>query len=85
MRRDKTIGSSLQAKAVLAPEAREILSDLEAWADICITSGAIPGTENGAVVADGTKCERCWRVLPEVGTNPKHPTLCIRCCEAVEP
>ena len=85
MRRDKTIGSSLQAKAVLAPEAREILTDLEAWADICITSGAIPGTENGAVVADGTKCERCWRVLPEVGNNPKHPTLCIRCCEAVEP
>jgi isoleucyl-tRNA synthetase len=85
MRRDKTIGSSLQAQAVLSPDAREILGDLEAWADICITSGAIPGTENAAAVADGTKCERCWRVLPEVGTNAKHPTLCIRCCEAVEP
>ncbi|MDE8344032.1 MAG: class I tRNA ligase family protein, partial [Acidocella sp.] len=36
-------------------------------------------------VAPGTKCERCWRVLPEVGSNKSHPTLCIRCCEAVAP
>ena len=31
----------------------------------------------------GQKCERCWRVLPEVGADQKHPTLCRRCCEAV--
>jgi isoleucyl-tRNA synthetase len=34
--------------------------------------------------APGTKCARCWRVLPEVGASAKHPTLCLRCEDAVE-
>jgi isoleucyl-tRNA synthetase len=34
--------------------------------------------------APGDKCERCWRVLEEVGTHPKHPTLCDRCNDAIE-
>ncbi|WP_207478076.1 isoleucine--tRNA ligase [Arenibaculum pallidiluteum] len=34
--------------------------------------------------ADGAKCERCWRVLPEVGTVAEHDTLCVRCSDAVE-
>jgi isoleucyl-tRNA synthetase len=83
MRREKVIGSSLQAEAVISAEALGLLSDKEVWADICITSGAVSGTANGAGLAAGQKCERCWRVLPEVGTQEKHPTLCIRCCEAV--
>ena len=31
--------------------------------------------------ADGAKCERCWRVLPEVGRD--HPDLCHRCADVV--
>jgi len=34
--------------------------------------------------ASGEKCERCWAVSPEVGTDAKHPTLCRRCADAVE-
>jgi isoleucyl-tRNA synthetase len=34
--------------------------------------------------AEGRKCARCWRVLPEVGEHGKHPTLCRRCVDAVE-
>jgi isoleucyl-tRNA synthetase len=34
--------------------------------------------------AAGEKCARCWRVLPEVGEDRKHPTLCRRCVDAVE-
>jgi isoleucyl-tRNA synthetase len=34
--------------------------------------------------APGTKCARCWRVLPEVGASAAHPTLCLRCEDAVE-
>jgi len=34
--------------------------------------------------APGAKCARCWRVLPEVGSQPGHPTLCARCADAVE-
>jgi isoleucyl-tRNA synthetase len=33
--------------------------------------------------ADGRKCERCWKVLPEVGKPPAKPGLCLRCTEAV--
>ena len=53
-----------------------------------------PGTAIGTVLpngetvwvekAPGTKCARCWRVLPEVGTVPAHPALCLRCTDAVE-
>ncbi len=25
------------------------------------------------------KCDRCWHHHPEVGTSPRHPTLCPRC------
>jgi isoleucyl-tRNA synthetase len=40
----------------------------------------------GAVIemARGEKCQRCWRVLPEVGTVPGHGDLCRRCADAVE-
>jgi isoleucyl-tRNA synthetase len=82
MRREKTIGSSLQAVAIIPEFGRELLG-AEDWADICITSGAQFSAGIGATEAPGQKCERCWRVLPEVGTVPAHPTLCLRCCEAV--
>ncbi len=85
MRRHKTIGSSLQAVAVMPHTARSLLSSLDEWADVCITSRAVFEETEGANISHGTKCERCWRVLPEVGTNPSHPTLCLRCCDAVEP
>ncbi|HEX6980833.1 MAG TPA: isoleucine--tRNA ligase [Alphaproteobacteria bacterium] len=48
---------------------------------------ALPDVPGVAVVfrpAAGDKCQRCWRVLPEVGQNPKHPALCNRCTDAVE-
>jgi isoleucyl-tRNA synthetase len=32
--------------------------------------------------AKGEKCERCWRVLPDVGTH-KHPATCQRCNDAL--
>jgi isoleucyl-tRNA synthetase len=44
------------------------------------------GTDVAAIfhLAPGAKCARCWRVLPEVGRSAKHPTLCLRCEDAVE-
>ncbi len=35
-------------------------------------------------LADGNKCERCWQVLPEVGTIEGHEDICRRCADAVE-
>jgi isoleucyl-tRNA synthetase len=33
--------------------------------------------------ADGKKCERCWRILPEVGQDATHPGLCERCVDVL--
>ena len=33
--------------------------------------------------AAGQKCERCWKVLPTVGGDAKHPTLCPRCASVI--
>jgi len=33
--------------------------------------------------ADGAKCQRCWRILPEVGNVPSHDDLCERCAGVV--
>jgi isoleucyl-tRNA synthetase len=70
----------------------------ETWAELCITSGltlsaapapaeafTMEGLDGIATVfaaAGGTKCDRCWRVLEEVGRSAAHPALCRR-CEAV--
>ena len=68
-------------------------------AELCITSAGtviaapppeaaftlpdLPGI--GVVVRDapGAKCERCWRVLPEVGSVAEHADLCRRCAGVV--
>ena len=34
-------------------------------------------------LAEGEKCQRCWKILPEVGTVPGHPGICRRCADAV--
>jgi isoleucyl-tRNA synthetase len=40
----------------------------------------------GVVVkaAPGEKCQRCWKVLPDVGAHHHHPTLDARCADAVD-
>jgi isoleucyl-tRNA synthetase len=80
------IGSSLQAAPVLRLPAEAIsLLPAEAWAELCITSdltleaGEGEAAEVLFVPASGQKCERCWRVLREVGGSAAHPGLCLRC------
>ncbi|MBV9966975.1 MAG: class I tRNA ligase family protein, partial [Alphaproteobacteria bacterium] len=69
-------------------------------AELCITSAAtvktgappdgafsLPDVPNVGVVvslADGERCERCWRVLPEVGHVPGHDDLCHRCADVID-
>ena len=89
-RRANTIGASLQASVTLklAPDEAELLSAPE-WAELAIVSDlrcvAGVGDEMAEIaLAPGHKCDRCWKVLPEVGTGKAHPTLCLRCTDAVE-
>ena len=59
---------------------------LDELADLLIVSQAevSPDVTNIQVEpAEGRKCERCWKVLPTVGSDPKHPTLCPRCARVV--
>ncbi|WP_306155657.1 isoleucine--tRNA ligase [Roseovarius sp. MMSF_3281] len=66
--------------------------------DICITSDIVltgdpspaeayrlPEVEGVTVVferATGEKCQRCWKILPDVGTH-QHPGTCKRCNDAL--
>ncbi len=42
-----------------------------------------PGVAVVPVLATGAKCERCWKVLDDVGADADHPTVCTRCADAV--
>jgi isoleucyl-tRNA synthetase len=44
----------------------------------------VPGVSIYFYLAQGNKCERCWKVLREVGTHSKYKDLCMRCVDAVE-
>ena len=44
----------------------------------------VPGVSVVPNPAAGAKCARCWRVLPEVGTNKAWPETCGRCAETLE-
>ena len=34
--------------------------------------------------ASGSKCERCWKVLEEVGKDTEYSDICYRCIQAVK-
>jgi isoleucyl-tRNA synthetase len=46
-------------------------------------SDVIPGLEVTVQKAEGAKCERCWNYSKHVGENPRYPTVCERCSEAL--
>ena len=68
-------------------------------ADVCITSGItvtvgevpaeaatledVSGVGIVFARAAGEKCERCWKVLEEVGKDSEHKGVCLRCADAV--
>jgi len=99
-RREKVIGSSLEAAPVVHVEDPEILQAVRSvdFDDVCITSDLtltsapapreafrLPDVEGVGVVfeaADGRKCQRCWKILPDVGAY-SHPEVCRRCNEAL--
>ncbi len=46
-------------------------------------SDGVGGVSVSVERAPGRKCARSWRVLPEVGTDPRYPELSLRDAEAV--
>jgi isoleucyl-tRNA synthetase len=68
------------------------------FADLCITSGIVvtadpapgeafrlpevPGVGVVFELAEGEKCQRCWKILPDVGSH-RHKGTCQRCSDAL--
>ncbi|MGE0231856.1 MAG: isoleucine--tRNA ligase [Flavobacteriaceae bacterium] len=95
-RRDKRIGSSLEAAPVLYLSDEALLKAIEGldMADISITSGftvkplaeapaeafRLPDVAAAVVpaLAEGRKCARSWKILPEVGSDPDYPDISLR-------
>lgn len=100
-RREKRIGSSLEAAPSVHVEDKELLAALDGldFAEICITSqitvtsapapdGAFrldDGTPVSVVpkLAEGRKCARSWKILPEVGSDPEFPDVTLRDAQAL--
>ena len=76
LRRDKVIGSSLQA-VVTVPE---LLASPDALAELFIVSSVKQGDALGVEETTNQKCGRCWRYLPEVKEDGE---LCARCEDVV--
>lgn len=89
-RADKTIGSSLEAHPhiYLNDELANTVAGID-LAEICITSQATIHTETTDTIrvdvqlSEGQKCVRCWKILPEVGSDPEYPDLTLRDADAV--
>lgn len=98
-RREKRIGSALEAAPVVHVADADLLSAFDGLdaAEVFRTSAAtLVAGEGGAFTTDevkgvsvdpaqaeGNKCARSWRILPEVGTDPRYPELSLRDAEAV--
>jgi len=100
-RRDKQIGSALEAAPVVylrdpalisafhSIDAAEVFRTSQASlsaSDIPEGAFMLEGLSTIGVAftrAEGQKCQRSWRILPEVGSDPRYPDLSLRDAEAV--
>ncbi len=94
-RRDKVIGSSLEAAVELraSPADHAFLKSYERDLPTIFIVSQVKLNESGdakspltimAAKSSFGKCERCWNYREAVGTHAIHPTLCDRCIEAVQ-
>ncbi|MBH0238189.1 isoleucine--tRNA ligase [Methylobrevis albus] len=100
-RRDKRIGSSLEAAPIVHITDADLrtalagldLADISIVSQITVTDAPAPDdafrldeVAGVAVVpakAEGRKCARSWKVLPEVGSEPDYPDLSPRDAQAM--
>ncbi|WP_323037835.1 isoleucine--tRNA ligase [Pararhodobacter sp.] len=82
----------------LSPDLAKLITDPATFATLCITSSLtlttdpapaeaftmddVPGVAVTFRHAEGEKCQRCWKILPDVGTH-KHAATCARCSDAL--
>ena len=98
LRKDKRIGSSLQAKAVLSVPRDDlaffqrhakdlpmlfIVSEVELGPASADSQPDNQGITVTIERTDGVKCERCWRYVKAVSTDPAWAGICDRCQDAL--
>jgi isoleucyl-tRNA synthetase len=100
-RREKVIGSSLEAAPKVYVTDKDLLAALEGqdFAEVAITSAIavrdtdgpatafrldeVPGVAVEFALAEGQRCARSWKILPEVGSDPEFPDLSLRDAQAM--
>jgi len=88
-RRDKLIGSGLEARVTVRAEGETLRVLRESQAELAtlfivsrvdLEEGALEVTVSRS---EGEKCERCWVYAEDRGKDPAHPTLCGKCAAAL--
>jgi isoleucyl-tRNA synthetase len=91
-RQEKVISGNLSAAVdlVAAGAEADLLDRYTAFLPTLFGVSAVTssrGTGDGRTVtvtrAEGVKCDRCWRVVPEVSSAPDRSGLCPRCVDAL--
>jgi len=92
-RKAKQIGKALDARLVLeVPQAlgalleryQGSLKELLNVSQVEVLTGPSPQVIATTLLADGTKCERCWNYSVHVGEDWRWPTVCERCSAALD-
>ena len=79
LRRDKVLGSGLQAEVTVPADAAPDV-DVADLAEVFITAAVRRGNALSVARTEQDKCGRCWRHLPEVAEDG---ALCARCDDVV--
>jgi isoleucyl-tRNA synthetase len=94
-RKQKVIGNSLGARVTLTAsgpladlleEHRANLPTLFIVSDVALHLGAREGADTVTIAVEkaaGIKCERCWRYVASVRSEPEWAGLCDRCVESL--
>jgi len=94
LRKNKQIGSSLQARVVLSatPEEQPLLERYARDLPMLFIVSEVevrPAPADGGAPritierATGVKCQRCWRYVPSISSEPEWAGLCSRCIDAL--
>lgn len=79
----------LEALALLGDELRFVLITSEAkLLPLSQASDAVATEVEGLKLvvrsSEHRKCDRCWHHRVDVGTDARHPDLCVRCVDNIE-
>jgi isoleucyl-tRNA synthetase len=92
-RQAKTIGTSLAAhvRLVASGDTAALLRRHEADLPMLFIASQVSLDTSDAdalsvqvIRAEGEKCDRCWRIVPERSADPRFAGVCLRCVDALE-